>query len=173
LSLTMQRAGHLLMAWCRQGASARSPVPHGRAREGGARRAEAAAQPGAHCPSEPFRPAGLEDRRTCFPEESAVEEFRYIVIGAGTGGCVLAARLSEDAGAEVLLLEAADPERTRAMTVPAAWPDNLASPADWPDVTTRQADAGVVAYPRGRGLGGSGSINAMAHVRPGAHEICR
>jgi choline dehydrogenase len=35
-----------------------------------------------------------------------VEEFRYIVVGAGTAGCVLAARLSQDAGAQVLLLEA-------------------------------------------------------------------
>jgi choline dehydrogenase len=51
------------------------------------------------------------------------------------------------------------------MTVPAAWPDNLGSPADWADVTASQADAGAVAYRRGRGLGGSVAINAMAHVR--------
>jgi choline dehydrogenase len=92
-------------------------------------------------------------------------EFRYIVVGAGTAGCVLAARLSEQADAQVLLLEAGSPERTRAMTVPNAWPDNLGSAADWGGQTTAQADAGPVAYPRGRALGGSGAINAMAHVR--------
>jgi choline dehydrogenase len=97
--------------------------------------------------------------------EVAVQEFRYIVVGAGTAGCVLAARLSEQADARVLLLEAGGPERTSAMTVPNKWPANLGSPADWGGQTTAQADAGPVIYPRGRALGGSGAINAMAHVR--------
>jgi choline dehydrogenase len=92
-------------------------------------------------------------------------EFHYIVVGAGTAGCVIAARLSQDPGVRVLLLEAGSAQRTRAMTVPNAWPENLGSAADWADVTTSQADAGPVAYPRGRALGGSGAINAMAHVR--------
>jgi choline dehydrogenase-like flavoprotein len=96
---------------------------------------------------------------------NAVEEFDYVVVGAGTAGCVLAARLSQDRDARVLLLEAGGAERTRAMTVPNEWPDNLGSVADWGNQTTSQADAGPVACPRGRGLGGSGAINAMAHVR--------
>lgn len=95
----------------------------------------------------------------------AVEEFGYIVVGAGTGGCVVAARLSQDPGVRVLLLEAGGAERTAAMRVPAAWPDNLGSVADWANRTTAQAQAGPVACPRGRALGGSGAINAMAHVR--------
>ena len=92
-------------------------------------------------------------------------EFDYIIVGAGTAGCVLAARLTQDPGTRVLLLEAGGAERTRAMTVPDAWPDLLGSAADWADVTSAQADAGPVAYPRGRALGGSGAINAMAHIR--------
>lgn len=91
--------------------------------------------------------------------------YDYIVVGAGTAGCVVAARLSQDADARVLLVEAGRPERTPAMTVPNAWPGNLGSTADWANVTTGQAGAGPLAYPRGRGLGGSGAINAMAHVR--------
>ena len=92
-------------------------------------------------------------------------EFDYIIAGAGTAGCVLAARLSQDPGTRVLLLEAGGPARTRAMTVPDAWPELLGTAADWAGVTSAQADAGPVAYPRGRALGGSGAINAMAHVR--------
>ena len=92
-------------------------------------------------------------------------EFDYIIVGAGTAGCVLAARLTQDPGTRVLLLEAGGAERTRAMTVPDAWPDLLGTAADWADVTSAQADAGPVPYPRGRALGGSGAINAMAHIR--------
>ena len=50
-------------------------------------------------------------------------ESGYIIVGAGTAGCVLAARLTQDPGTRVLLLEAGGAERTRAMAVPDAWPD--------------------------------------------------
>ena len=92
-------------------------------------------------------------------------EFDYIIVGAGTAGCVLAARLSEDPAASVLLLEAGSARVAPAMTVPGAWPELLGTAADWGDVTSAQADAGPVPYPRGRALGGSGAINAMAHIR--------
>ena len=91
-------------------------------------------------------------------------EYDYIVVGAGTAGCVVAARLSQDASTRVLVLEAGSSERTLAMTVPDAWPQLLGTAADWAGVTTGQAEAGPVAYPRGRALGGSGAINAMARA---------
>jgi choline dehydrogenase len=92
-------------------------------------------------------------------------EYDYIVVGAGTAGCVVAARLSENRDVRVLLLEAGSAEPTRATTVPNAWPENLGSAAEWGNLTTPQADAGAGIYPRGKALGGSGAINAMGHVR--------
>jgi choline dehydrogenase len=92
-------------------------------------------------------------------------EYDYIVVGAGSAGCVVAARLSEDPDARVLLIEAGSADRTRAMTVPNAWPENLGSAAEWGNLTTAQADAGPGIIPRGKALGGSSAINAMAHVR--------
>jgi choline dehydrogenase len=91
--------------------------------------------------------------------------YDYIVVGAGTAGCVIAARLSQDSSAQVLLIEAGGAEPSPEMAVPSAWPALMGSAADWGYLTTAQADAGPVAYPRGRALGGSGAINAMAHIR--------
>ncbi len=92
-------------------------------------------------------------------------DFDYVIIGGGTAGCVLAARLSEDPAARVLLLEAGPAQLPEATGVPAAWPSLIGSDAEWGSVTVPQAEAGALPYWRGRGLGGSGAINAMAHVR--------
>ena len=62
-------------------------------------------------------------------------EYDYIVAGGGTAGCVVVARLTQDASTRVLLLEAGSAERTRAMTVPNAWPQLLGTAADWAGVT--------------------------------------
>jgi choline dehydrogenase len=94
-----------------------------------------------------------------------VTDYAYIVVGGGTAGCVLAARLAEDAGTQVLLLEAGSAERPPAMTAPDTWPQLLGTAANWGDLTTGQADTGPVPYPQGRALGGGGAINAMAHLR--------
>jgi choline dehydrogenase len=98
------------------------------------------------------------------------EGYDFVIAGGGTSGCVLAARLSQDPGARVLLLEAGAPDPAPAINIPAAWPQLIGSDADWGGLTVPQAAAGPLPYPRGRVLGGSGSINAMAHIR-GHHGV--
>ncbi|TCC50398.1 choline dehydrogenase [Kribbella pittospori] len=94
-----------------------------------------------------------------------MRSYEYVVVGAGTAGCVLAARLSES-GEPVLLLEAGGAEPLELMAVPPAWPALMGSAADWADQTVPQQVTGArVPWPRGRGLGGSSSINAMNFVR--------
>lgn len=93
--------------------------------------------------------------------------FDFIVIGAGTAGCTLAARLSENPEANVLLIEAGPPGRRREIRVPSAFPQLLGSALDWKDATEPQEhlNGRRLGWPRGKVLGGSGSIGAMIHLR--------
>ncbi|HEY2577036.1 MAG TPA: GMC family oxidoreductase N-terminal domain-containing protein, partial [Streptosporangiaceae bacterium] len=95
-----------------------------------------------------------------------VPGYDFVVVGAGTAGCVIAARLSEDSRARVLLLEAGSAQPLDLMAVPPAWPALMGTSADWADQTVVQAATrSTVPWPRGRALGGSSSINAMNFVR--------
>jgi choline dehydrogenase-like flavoprotein len=91
----------------------------------------------------------------------------YIVVGAGSAGCVLAGRLSEDPGVRVLLLEAGGPDTAPEVHIPAAFPILFKSSLDWDLLGEREPGLGGrrLYLPRGRMIGGSGSMNAMIYLR--------
>ena len=98
--------------------------------------------------------------------EYATGSYDFIVVGAGTAGCVLAARLSQDGAARVLLLEAGGAQPLEEMSVPPAWPTLQRTSADWADTTVVQTATGrAMPWPRGRALGGSSAINGLNFVR--------
>ncbi|MDR2216362.1 MAG: GMC family oxidoreductase N-terminal domain-containing protein [Nevskiaceae bacterium] len=95
-------------------------------------------------------------------------EFDYLILGAGTAGCVLAARLSEDPSVRVALVEAGPPDRHPFIHVPALVGAAISRPQlNWRFLTVPQPalDQRSIAVPRGHVVGGSGSINGMVYFR--------
>ena len=96
------------------------------------------------------------------------DAFDFVVVGAGTAGCVLAARLSEDPRNTVCLLEAGGEDRHPFIHVPATVAAAIARPSlNWRFMTVPQPalDNRRIPLPRGRVIGGSGSINGMVYFR--------
>ncbi|HSD78507.1 MAG TPA: GMC family oxidoreductase N-terminal domain-containing protein, partial [Solirubrobacteraceae bacterium] len=91
----------------------------------------------------------------------------YVVVGAGSAGCVLAARLTEDPAVRVLLLEAGGRDRHPNIRIPAAFAKQFRTRLDWDLATDPEphCDGRSLYVPRGKGLGGSSSMNAMLYVR--------
>ena len=97
---------------------------------------------------------------------SSQDTFDYVIVGAGSAGCVLANRLSADPAARVLLLEAGPPDTLDTIRVPALWSGLFGSEVDWDYRLEPQPHyAGSDLYPRGKTLGGSSAINAMVYIR--------
>jgi choline dehydrogenase len=103
-----------------------------------------------------------------------VSAYDYIVIGAGSAGAIVAARLAEDRSAKVLLLEAGTRNKTMVVTMPAgiAAISMNKNPQNWYFETEPEPylDNRPMACPRGRGLGGSSAINGMVYIRGNAAD---
>ncbi|MDQ6811736.1 MAG: FAD-dependent oxidoreductase [Actinomycetota bacterium] len=91
----------------------------------------------------------------------------YVIVGAGSAGCVLANRLSEDPSVRVLLLEAGGADRSPNIKIPAAFANQFHTKLDWDYQTEPEphVDSRSLYIPRGKSLGGSSSMNAMLYVR--------
>ncbi len=102
------------------------------------------------------------------PGHVADTEWDYIIVGAGSAGCVLANRLSADPRTRVLLLEAGPKDRDPTLHIPVGYARNLRNPAvNWmyetePEATTANRP---LFWPRGKVLGGSSAINGLLYIR--------
>lgn len=95
------------------------------------------------------------------------QDFDYIIVGAGSAGCVLANRLSADPGNRVSLLEAGGSDLNPWIHIPVGYFKTMHNPAtDWCYVT--EPDEGIASrqlqWPRGKVLGGSSSLNGLLYV---------
>ena len=102
-------------------------------------------------------------------------QYDYVVIGAGSAGCVVANRLTEDGETTVLLLEAGNPATKPEIQIPLSWTSLLGTEVDWAYFTEPEPylNGRKIFHPRGKVVGGSSSINAMIYIRGNRHDFDR
>ena len=107
------------------------------------------------------------------------QAYDYVIVGAGSAGCVLANRLSEDPDVTVLLVEAGGPDDKMEIHIPLAYFNLQKSEVDWQYTTAPQEHACKLhqdqrsCWPRGKVLGGTSSINALVYTRGHRHDYER
>ena len=100
--------------------------------------------------------------------------FDYVIVGAGSAGCVLANRLSEDPTVRVALIEAGGRDRNPWIHIPAGYYRNFSNPAitwQFGSGPEPHLDDRTIPWPRGRVLGGSSAINGLLYVRGQAQDF--
>src|SRR5215467_15375233 len=117
--------------------------------------------------AESIRPGDTHLRPVTESGHLLAKSYDYVIVGAGSAGCVVARRLLDGTDATVLLLEAGGPGEGSSLSNPPQWVENLGSRYDWayryepsPHVAGRSIPLAL-----GKVLGGSGSINAMVWTR--------
>src|SRR5436305_4391419 len=96
-----------------------------------------------------------------------MSSYDYVIVGAGSAGCVLANRLSADPAIRVLLLEAGGSDRKMNIRIPVGFAKQFRTDLDWN--YTSEPEPSLIGrsmyLPRGRSVGGSSSMNAMIYIR--------
>ena len=102
-----------------------------------------------------------------------MKKYDHIVIGAGSAGCVVANRLTEDSETTVLLLEAGNPATKPEIQVPVGWTSLWGTEVDWAYFTEPEPylNGRKIFHPRGKVVGGTSSINAMIYIRGNRHDF--
>jgi choline dehydrogenase len=93
--------------------------------------------------------------------------YDYVIVGGGSAGCVLAARLTEEPNVSVALLEAGDADKTQEISTPIAWPGLAKTKFDWDFASEPEPmlNGRRIYIARGKTLGGSSAVNAMIYMR--------